>query len=85
MSTDPTETIELMEPTFEDFKRAHESITTAEPKIVFANVINGRRFESVVLWHGFPVHHPALRTQDIEDQWQMYQARLERTKRRVAA
>ena len=80
-----TEVIELLNPSFEDFKKAHEGITTANPLLHFKNTINGRTFERVVYWDGFPLRHEEVRKRDIADQWEAHQASLERTKRRVAA
>jgi hypothetical protein len=81
----PTETIELLNPSFEEFKKAHEGITTANPKLLFKAEIKGKTFERAVQWHGFPLNHKEKRNQDISDQWEAHQASLERTKRRIAA
>jgi len=79
-----TETIELLDPTFEEFAKAHAQITTANPKILFKSTINGRTFERAVQWHGFPLRHEAERQADITEQWNAHLAALERTKRRIA-
>lgn len=81
----PTETIKLLNPTFEDFKQAHESITTPNPHLHFKNTINGRTFERIVIWEGFPLRHEEERKRDIADQWEAHQNALERTKRRLIA
>lgn len=75
----------MLNPSFEDFKKAHEGITTANPKLLFKSDIEGKTFERAVQWHSFPLNHKEKLDQDIADQWKAHQAALERTKRRIAA